>query len=57
MKLTAIADDVKLGQDVKIANFVNLYGCTIGDNTKIGTFVEVRIAKAYPNSLLGELLK
>lgn len=34
--------DVKLGKDVKIFNFVNLYGCTIGDNTKIGTFVEIQ---------------
>jgi UDP-2-acetamido-3-amino-2,3-dideoxy-glucuronate N-acetyltransferase len=42
MKYICIADDVKLGKDVKIANFVNLYGCTIGDRTKIGTFVEVQ---------------
>jgi UDP-2-acetamido-3-amino-2,3-dideoxy-glucuronate N-acetyltransferase len=37
-----IAPDVKLGKDVKIFAFVNLYGCTIGDNTKIGTFVEIQ---------------
>ena len=37
-----IAPDVKLGKDVKIFDFVNLYGCTIGDNTKIGTFVEIQ---------------
>ncbi len=37
-----IADDVKLGKDVKISDFVNLYGCTIGDETKIGPFVEVQ---------------
>ncbi len=37
-----IADDVKLGKEVKLAKFINLYGCTIGDNTKIGTFVEVQ---------------
>jgi len=37
-----IKDDVKLGKDVKIYDFVNLYGCKIGDNTKIGTFVEVQ---------------
>jgi len=42
MKYLSIADDVKLGKDVKLANFVNLYGCTIDDNTKIGTFVEVQ---------------
>ena len=37
-----IADDVRLGRDVKLAQFVNLYGCTIGDGTKIGTFVEIQ---------------
>jgi acetyltransferase-like isoleucine patch superfamily enzyme len=37
-----IADDVKLGADVKIYGFVNLYGCEIGDNTKIGNFVEIQ---------------
>jgi acetyltransferase-like isoleucine patch superfamily enzyme len=37
-----IAPDVKLGQDVKIYAFVNLYGCEIGDESKIGTFVEVQ---------------
>lgn len=37
-----IADDVKLGANVKLAKFINLYGCEIGDNTKIGTFVEVQ---------------
>lgn len=34
--------DVKLGRDVRIFGFVNLYGCEIGDETKIGTFVEVQ---------------
>src|SRR4030067_455494 len=38
----SVAEDVKLGQNVKLARFINLYGCTIGDNTKIGTFVEVQ---------------
>lgn len=42
MKYHSIAPDVKLGTDVRLANFVNLYGCSIGDNTKIGTFVEVQ---------------
>lgn len=37
-----IADDVKLGKGVKIYDFVNLYGCEIGDNSKIGTFVEIQ---------------
>lgn len=42
MKYHSIADDVKLGKDVKLAEFVNLYGCAVGDYTKIGTFVEVQ---------------
>lgn len=37
-----IASDVKLGQRVKIFAFTNLYGCEIGDDTKIGTFVEIQ---------------
>jgi acetyltransferase-like isoleucine patch superfamily enzyme len=37
-----IASDVKLGKNVKIFAFVNLYGCEIGDNSKIGTFVEIQ---------------
>lgn len=42
MTLKAISEDVKLGKDVRISNFVNLYGCSIGDNTKIGAFVEIQ---------------
>ncbi len=52
MKYSTIADDVKLGRDVKIYNFVNLYGCEIGDNTKIGTFVEIQ-----KNAKIGENCK
>ncbi|MBI5385052.1 MAG: N-acetyltransferase [Verrucomicrobia bacterium] len=37
-----IAADVKLGRDVRLFGFVNLYGCEIGDETKIGTFVEIQ---------------
>lgn len=37
-----IADDVKIGSDVSIYNFVNLYGCEIGDGSKIGSFVEIQ---------------
>lgn len=37
-----IAPDVKLGKDVKLSSFINLYGCTIGDGTKIGAFVEIQ---------------
>lgn len=38
----AIAEDVQLGAHVKLAKFINLYGCIIGENTKIGAFVEVQ---------------
>jgi len=38
----AIAADVKMGQNVRLAQFINLYGCEIGDDTKIGTFVEIQ---------------
>ena len=37
-----IAPDVRLGQNVKLSRFINLYGCEIGDETKIGAFVEVQ---------------
>jgi acetyltransferase-like isoleucine patch superfamily enzyme len=40
--MKTISKDVKLGNNVKIHGHVNLYGCTIGDSTKIGTFVEVQ---------------
>ncbi|MCK4256941.1 N-acetyltransferase [candidate division WOR-3 bacterium] len=42
MKYQKIAPNVKLGKNVKIYDFVNLYGCDIGDNSKIGTFVEIQ---------------
>jgi len=42
VKFQSIASDVKLGKDVRIFEFVNLYGCEIGDETKIGTFVEIQ---------------
>jgi acetyltransferase-like isoleucine patch superfamily enzyme len=38
----SIAPDVKLGQGVKLSQFINLYGCQIGDETKIGAFVEIQ---------------
>jgi acetyltransferase-like isoleucine patch superfamily enzyme len=38
----AIADDVTLGSGVKLSRFINLYGCAIGDETKIGAFVEIQ---------------
>src|SRR5688572_1731824 len=37
-----IAPDVKLGRDVKLSKFINLYGCEIGDETKVGAFVEIQ---------------
>jgi acetyltransferase-like isoleucine patch superfamily enzyme len=42
VKYLCIADDVKLGKDVKLSKFINLYGCEIGDETKIGAFVEIQ---------------
>ena len=42
MKYLCISDDVKLGKDVRLSKFINLYGCSIGDHTKIGAFVEVQ---------------
>jgi acetyltransferase-like isoleucine patch superfamily enzyme len=47
-----IAPDVKLGENVKIYAFVNLYGCSIGDETSIGTFVEVQ-----KNAVIGKRCK
>lgn len=41
-KFQVIAPDVKLGRDVKLFHFVNLYGCEIGDETKVGSFVEIQ---------------
>jgi acetyltransferase-like isoleucine patch superfamily enzyme len=41
-KYLCIAPDVKMGSNVKLSKFINLYGCTIGDNTKIGAFVEIQ---------------
>lgn len=38
----AIAPDVRLGRDVRLSKFINLYGCTIGDETKIGACVEIQ---------------
>src|SRR5947208_2287069 len=38
----SISADVRLGQNVKLGKFINLYGCEVGDNTKIGAFVEIQ---------------
>jgi acetyltransferase-like isoleucine patch superfamily enzyme len=47
-----ISEDVKLGENVKFFGFVNLYGCTIGNNSKIGTFVEIQ-----KNAFIGNNVK
>ncbi len=52
MELQSIAADVKLGRKVTIHRFVNLYGCEIGDGTKIGCFVEVQ-----KNARIGKFCK
>jgi acetyltransferase-like isoleucine patch superfamily enzyme len=41
-EFVCVSDDVKLGENVKLTKFINLYGCEIGDNTKIGAFVEIQ---------------
>jgi UDP-2-acetamido-3-amino-2,3-dideoxy-glucuronate N-acetyltransferase len=52
MDFCRIAPDVQLGKDVKIFAFVNLYGCTIGEGSKIGTFVEIQ-----KNAIIGKNVK
>jgi len=52
MKHCIIAPDVKLGKNVKLFSFVNLYGCEIGDNTKIGAYVEIQ-----KNAVVGQNCK
>jgi acetyltransferase-like isoleucine patch superfamily enzyme len=47
-----IADDVKLGADVRLSKFINLYGCEIEDKTKIGAFVEIQ-----KNAIVGKCCK
>ncbi len=47
-----IAPSVKLGRDVKLSRFINLYGCEIGDETKIGAFVEIQ-----KNAIVGKRCK
>ena len=51
-KLKTIAPDVVLGKNVKLADFINLYGCTIDDETKIGPFVEIQ-----KNAFIGKRCK
>jgi UDP-2-acetamido-3-amino-2,3-dideoxy-glucuronate N-acetyltransferase len=49
---SCISSDVRLGKNVRLSEFINLYGCTIGDNTKIGAFVEIQ-----KNALIGKNCK
>jgi len=51
-KYACVSKDVKLGKNVKLSKFINLYGCTIGDNTKIGAFVEIQ-----KNAIIGKKCK
>src|SRR5213593_3232367 len=49
---SCISSDLRLGENVRLSKFLNLYGCTIGDNTKIGTFVEIQ-----KNAVIGKNCK
>ncbi|OAI48187.1 acetyltransferase [Gammaproteobacteria bacterium SCGC AG-212-F23] len=49
---TILINNVKMGKNIKYFSFVNLYGCTIGDDTKIGTFVEIQ-----KNAIIGKRCK
>ena len=42
MNYILISEDVQLGENVKLSKFINLYGCSIGENSKIGAFVEIQ---------------
>lgn len=48
----SIADDVKLGKNVLLSRFINLYGCEVGDETKVGAFVEIQ-----KNAVVGKCCK
>jgi UDP-2-acetamido-3-amino-2,3-dideoxy-glucuronate N-acetyltransferase len=52
MDTKKIAPTVKLGRDVRLADFINLYGCTIGDDTRVGPFVEIQ-----KNAFIGKRCK
>ena len=51
-EFNSIAPDVKLGAGVKLSKFINMYGCTVGDDTKIGAFVEIQ-----KNAFIGKRCK
>ena len=48
----SIAENVKLGADVRLSKFINLYGCEVGDETKVGAFVEIQ-----KNAIVGKRCK
>ena len=48
----AISEDVRLGQNVRLSKFINLYGCEVGDESKIGAFVEIQ-----KNAIIGKRCK
>lgn len=50
MEYCRIASDVIFGKNVKIYGFVNIYGCSIGDNTRIGSFVEIQKGASVGNN-------
>jgi len=51
-RYVCVAEDVRLGRNVKLSKFINLYGCQIGDETKIGAFVEIQ-----KNAVVGKRCK
>ncbi|KMQ50696.1 N-acetylglucosamine-1-phosphate uridyltransferase [Chitinispirillum alkaliphilum] len=50
MENLGVASDVRLGRNVRLSKFVNLYGCSIGDNCKVGSFVEIQKNVTIANS-------
>ena len=48
----AISEDVRLGRNVRLSKFINLYGCEVGDESKIGAFVEIQ-----KNATIGKCCK
>src|ERR1700689_4981919 len=51
-QFVCVAPNVRLGRDVKLSKFINLYGCEVGDETKIGAFVEIQ-----KNAVVGKRCK
>ena len=53
-EFASVAASVKLGKGVKLGKFINLYGCEIGDESKIGAFVEIQKNAAVIEAYLGK---